>query len=840
MNPTQLEQISQACADWFWKFGRQRKAPYEVQTGNWLDAIFCLRDRARAMVRAGQNPKPCMAIWGPSQTGKSTLLSRYLDAKDDPRGDRSALKWSDTEPVRFVVGSDKGEDVLVLNPFNQGSDASGCVSRFTLCETVPDPEHPVEILLASNAQIMHALAVGYESECEAKNARGERITWDGESLQALLEKFRPAGPALPEAFEQLHALAQTIDLLILSQHQDLGRYAKLHNQWEKVLRPQLLSAPGLLSSVKAVRDFACEFFWDSWASLSQLYDRLAAKREETERLWGGATVRCSYKIAMLLLDIDAFKQYPARPAVKQWVDAIGHEPGAGAVALGVGKGQRLFNSREDFGYFQGLVWELRIPLRRDILAQRAPVLCEFLAKADLLDFPGVANAYGSAERRTAEQVADLGIGLTEILKRGKTASIVVSRARSLDIDGFSLLMRVSRFPAQPKQLNTGIRSWLQAYGQPWPPQNKVMPLNLVLTFGAKLVNDVSQSGIRNGLDASFGQLQQLGSLTDPKAVTTFATTYPQFHEGQIHGDSTQAVADIMGDAAFKARFGENAASFTEMTRDGGTDYFFQHLKSQAEASIRPALVARRQAEAEAHLLQLIQAHIPSDSAPLEERRRTLDAWRDRILELLKEPSNDPRDADTAAKLSRSLRRLLNIDPDEMDDIPQKAIQTRVPIRVYIEKQFRDWKARQAGLATLAEAGLADSTHAGKVLAYLLEATNVGAVEEYFRADLGHITARSDARNSRRFLAIKMSREIMHGSNGAEPGHPATSSVRELLEQMAQDEESQAAAPEASPHHRAVIAPLLSRLEQIKKTGAGNRPPQPGDAEISALLQTAHA
>ena len=106
MNPTQLEQISQACADWFWKFGRQRKAPYEVQTGNWLDAIFCLRDRARAMVRAGQNPKPCMAIWGPSQTGKSTLLSRYLDAKDDPRGDRSALKWSDTEPVRFVVGSD--------------------------------------------------------------------------------------------------------------------------------------------------------------------------------------------------------------------------------------------------------------------------------------------------------------------------------------------------------------------------------------------------------------------------------------------------------------------------------------------------------------------------------------------------------------------------------------------------------------------------------------------------------------------------------------------------------------------------------------------------------------
>lgn len=812
--------------------------------GTWLDAVFCLRDRARAMEHAGQNPKPCMAIWGPSQTGKSTLLSRYLDAPDDPRGDHSALKWSDAEPVRFVVGSDKSEDVLVLNPFNQGSDASGCVSRFTLCETVPDPEHPVEILLASDAQVMHALAVGYESECQEKNAKGEATVWEGESLRTLLDKFRSTGPALPEAFEKLHALAQTVDLLILSQQGDRGRYAALNSQWEKVLRPQLLSAPGLLSSVKAVRDFACEFFWDSWASLNQLYDRLAAKREEVARLWGAATLRCSYKIAMLLLDIDAFKQYSARPSVKQWVDAIGHETSAGAVALGVGKGQRLFNSCEDFGYFQGLVWELRIPLRRDVLTQRAPVLCDFLAKADLLDFPGVANAYGSAEKRTVEQVADLSIGLTEILKRGKTASIVVSRARSLDIDGFSLLMRVSRFPAQPKQLNTGIRSWLQAYGQPWPPQNKVMPLNLVLTFGAKLVNDVSQSGIRNGLDASFGQLQQLGSLTDPKAVTTFATTYPQFHEGKIHGDSTQAVADavadITDDAAFKARFGENAASFTEMTRNGGTDYLFQHLKSQAEASRRPALVAQRQADSEAQLLQLIQAHIPSDSAPLEERRRTLDAWRDAMLVLLSTPSNDPRDADTTAKLSRHLRRLLNIDPEDLDDIPQKAIQTRVPVRAYIEKQFRDWKARQASLGDFSDAGLTDQTHAQKVLSYLLEATNVGAVEEYFRADLGHITARSDARNSRRFLAVKMSRELMHGSNGTDIEHPATSAVRDVLEQMANDEESQAAAPEASPHHRAVIAPLLDRLEQIKKTGAGNRPPQPGDAEISALLQTANS
>ena len=836
MQPKDLEKLAQSCVDWFWKFGRQRNGTYEVPVGTWLDAICRIRDRARMMDRAGQSPKPCMAIWGPSQTGKSTLLSGYLDAPDDPLGEHSALKWHDAEPVRFVIGSDKSDRVLVLNPFNQGSDASGCVSRFVLCDSVPNPAHPVEVLLASEAQIVHALAVGYESECEEKNARGEIVAWDSESLRALLEKYRSKGPALSEAYEKLHALAQTIDLLILSQHGDRGRYSNLNLQWEKVLRPQLLSAPGLLSSVQAVRDFACEFFWDSWASLNQLYDRLAAKREEIARLWGDSPVRCTYGVAMLLLDIDAYKH-----CAKYGGTEICYNSATGAVLLGKGQGQRLFNSADDFGYFQGLVWELRIPIRREVLAPRAPVLCDLLDKADLLDFPGVANAYGAAEKRTDEQIAgSLLLGLTEILKRGKTASIVVSRARNLDIDGFSLLMRVSKFPAQPKQLNTGIRSWLQAFGQSWPPQNKTMPLNLVLTFGAKLVNDVNQSGIRNGLDASFGQLKDLGTLTDPKAVTTFATTYPQFHEGQIHGDSTQAVAAIMADSAFKNRFGDNGASFEEMTRNGGTDYFFKHLTAQAQASKRAALVALEFAAAEAQLLELIQEHIPSDSAPLEERRRTLDAWRESILALLQTPATDPRDPDTAAKLSRYLRRFLNIDPDDLEDIPQKAIQTRVPIRAYIEKQFRDWKVRQSSQGPFSEAGLTDATHAQKVLSYLLEATNIAAVEEYFRADLGHITARSEARNTRRFLAVKMTREVLHVLNGEDPGHPPLSELRDLLESMARDEESQSTSPEASPHYRAVIYPLLNRLEQIKKTGVGNRPPQPGDAEISALLQTAQS
>lgn len=78
----------------------------------------------------------------------------YIDKPDDDTGIESALTWDINGPARFVVGRDKSEKVTVLNPFNFGSDASGCVSRFTSAEQVPDPTHPVQIVLASDMQIM--------------------------------------------------------------------------------------------------------------------------------------------------------------------------------------------------------------------------------------------------------------------------------------------------------------------------------------------------------------------------------------------------------------------------------------------------------------------------------------------------------------------------------------------------------------------------------------------------------------------------------------------------------------------------------------------------------------
>lgn len=842
MTAQQLRLLADDCLKWYWDHGYKREDQYEVSRGSCLDPLYAVRDRAAAIERSGVNPRPCMALWGPSQTGKSTLLSGYLDVDGDELGLQSALTWSQAEPVRFGGELKSDGSNIVVNPYNGGADGSGCISRFVMTDAVQDPAFPVEITLATDTQILHALAAGYESECQPRNKQGEEVSWGMDSFRALMENVKATGLADREGFESLHRLANVLELLIMA---GIRRYANLTEQW-RTLRPMLLNHPHLANK-KALRDFTHELLWDSWPSLSTLCDRLQAKRVQLAGLWGvGSTLRCSWRLAALLLDIDAYKHYAKseRAAFKAFVDSVGFRVATdGAISLGAGLDRPLVQSGEDFGLFQGLVWELRLPLRRDVLTQRAPVVAAFLDKADLMDFPGVSNEHEGAKKITNDMLAvDLVRGLTEVLKRGKTASIAVSRAAELDIDGFSILARAGKHPGQPKQLVSGIQSWMRAYGQKWPPQGRVMPLNLVITFCAKLVNDVCSSGIRNGLDSYFSLFAKLADLADPRVVNMFTTTYPWLMEGSIHPSFPAAkvqekVAEIFTDRAFIERFGDNRVSFEQMVANGGTDYLFQCLTTQVATSRRPALLAQRLQEAHQRLIELVSPHLPSKDAAQDERNRALDAWMRGIGERLGEKPKEEHDYDRAANLSRLLRRFLNIDPEELEVLPTNAISRRTNLRSFVDKQFRTWRASRAAVTHVAELGFKDASHAQRVLAALVEAANVEEVVRFFRDNMGTLSGRRDAQDCRRFLAVKMSRELLSNPVDATP-HATDNEITqrlELLRLFANAEDEQKFESESSPHYVSIIKPLLARLETIKGLQAGNRVPQAGDAELDALI-----
>src|SRR5687767_10050324 len=130
-----VTEVASALIDWFWAIGCRRQGRYALGTGTWLDRLYALRGSAKQIVVAQNAGNRCIALWGPSQAGKSTLLSAYLDAKPS-NGFESALQWDADEPVVFVGRPNTPANCIQLNPFNQGTDASGCASRFVLRSTV--------------------------------------------------------------------------------------------------------------------------------------------------------------------------------------------------------------------------------------------------------------------------------------------------------------------------------------------------------------------------------------------------------------------------------------------------------------------------------------------------------------------------------------------------------------------------------------------------------------------------------------------------------------------------------------------------------------------------------
>ncbi|HPY90901.1 MAG TPA: hypothetical protein PLT23_09255, partial [Lentisphaeria bacterium] len=235
--------ISSRLLDWYWTYASQRTPGYQLSPSGWLDQLYDLNRQARKTIRP--DSRPCIGIWGPSQSGKSTLLAQYIDADADPEGRGSALDWPSGTPGRFRAGCEHG---IGLNPYNQGSDASGCVTRYQLCQEVKHPQFPVQIHFSTLTELLHSLAAGYLSECRLENADGETVFWTRDSLLASLAKegldvtgdSQPV-PASRDGFEAMLALCDVIGLLISAGEQ---RYKNLNANGSRreILRPLLLNA----------------------------------------------------------------------------------------------------------------------------------------------------------------------------------------------------------------------------------------------------------------------------------------------------------------------------------------------------------------------------------------------------------------------------------------------------------------------------------------------------------------------------------------------------------------------------------------------------------------------
>ena len=840
-----------AVLDWYWQKGVERRGEFDL-SGAWLDELYQIRDAAAAIEVAFASGRPCLALWGPSQSGKSTLLSRYLDAPSQP-GFASALQWEPNEPVAFVGRPDK-PGCVNLNPYNQQHDASGCVTRFTLCRQIPDTRHPVELKLATEEQILHALAAGYVMECDTRTANGRELFHEAAGIdQRLFElkgRFRGRPVANRSVRERLQILLNVLDDLIAA---DWPRYRNLVSDW-KNLRPRLASDPLLRADAAALAEFAVWLFWDGQPPLTDLWQKLLAQRNKILGLAAGRPIFSSCRVAALFLDIDAYRKVEEGGGVG--APAVGWAAGERALCLGGASPNQLFEHTQEFGLWQGLVWELILPVNAALVPKDSAAAC-LLHGADLLDFPGVALSYPGGARKKPDQLPSSEL-LTHVLKRGKTASIVVTRSRQLGIDAFSILNRIQSPPAQPTQLLTGIQAWVRALGQPWPPPPGTVALNLVLTFAARLVNSVVDSIHLQRPSADFSPvfefLKKLGDLANPNWVQFFTTTYPRFDEGCIRGNAAEidAAERLIADSKdFRRHLGDCIGSVTAMiggggeNGDGGTDYFLAALAAQARQSRVPGLLAQRARELRQQFAALLEAGAPA--AGESRREQDLADWSralERAIDLYRQQH---READAAAQVSRNLRRLLNIEPELLEPIPLAS--QNPDWRAYVESQLLRWRELRKGRdGDWAHLGLKDAAATSRHLGYLADHVLVrGNLPRWLRENLGHLNDHIEAAQARRFLAVRMAEMICFGVEGrpthrgfaaspSDAANVAADAIQPRLRGYAAREQQDPEAREdrQSPHYLAFLKPFLQNLEALKATPATARKPQPGDAELANL------
>lgn len=736
--------------EWYWRHGRQRPDDYAIPTGGWLRKLYEVHQQAIAIGEARAQCRPAMAIWGPSQTGKSTLVAADIDAqaryerREGIDGTGSALHWPGGSPMFFMAPEASPPPYLnryVFNPFNQGWDGSSALTRFVHGSTDPresgahlvrDPQHPVGLHLVELRDLLQVVARGYDSECLGPGKTGDATLWTPAEFESRLARFKrrtgaSAGAAISRAaYEALYELCEVINDLVVA---DLPRYKKLleggEENWRS-LTASLLGDPALLGHFKTVDDLAAEILWDNCEVLTRHHRRMREELAQLTSAWGSRPVRASLEAAAMLLNMEAcrifFDPRPADPSTQEGIvyDSIarlGWREDQGAILVGCGPEyvHSLSGSPERFACVQALVWELVVPLNPGHLP--AGPFKEYLRDADLLDFAGVGNepksdvsridlATGFAEATAKGRRFEPVLFYKQIVKRGKTACIVSTYAKRLTIDGFNIFQNIDKYPpVNAPQLINGINTWWKYFVPEFfrtRQGRSPLPLNLGLMWWApRLAESV---GTPERIFKSIVPIySELGPIADPAISLTFAFNYRQFPRGRFTSEfevGDRLYQGITSSPEFQKQFAHpvSAESFAEMARDkatGGTAFFFATIRKQLEtARANPATNRLAILEAQFNLLDreiadLVRApRLFPPARVVDVRRQHLERLRTGIAEAVKgKPERQMRE------INHALRELLDVNFSMLLSPPADPSEIDRP---FIGRQFRQWIDGQVG------------------------------------------------------------------------------------------------------------------------------------------------
>jgi len=601
-----------------------------------------LTAQARRLHQAVQRPM-CAGVFGPSQSGKSYLIS--------------ALARKGNAPLLADFAGQEIDFIRDINP-EGGRESTGLVTRFTL-QTTPGatPAAPVQMRLLTQTDLVKMIGNTYYSDCD--HSDDELLTQS--QVNELLARLTPLAQATavdPLTTEDVFDLQAYFERYFKGQER--VRLLR-HGYWEQAAQ----LAPRLRIAERAK---LFSIIWGEVDAFSQLYMRLYNGLQGLNFATDAqAGLEALIPREQSIIDVQTLK-------------GLGTGGGGTLTLIGT-NGARVTLPRSEV---TALIAELRI-----VISEQP---WDFFQHTDLLDFPGA---------RSREQIKDLPNflqgqdALQGLFLRGKVAYLFERYCAEQELT--SMLLCIGPSNQEVKTLPEMVYDWIASTHGATPELRSQQPtaLFLVLTkfdmeFEEKAGEKSPEGRWTTRLDSSlinfFGKQHEWPRQWDTQGV--FRNSYwlrnPNFKAKHIFDyEDNREIGVRPGEKKriemFRAAFLRDQhanghfrnpveaweAGFT--LNDGGITYLAQNLRPLCNPELKRRQLTGQTAQLRAQMTERIDHYHVSDNPELELEKR---------LETARLVAASLIDCAGEQRFGELLRAL-QTDSDDLEGIYYR-IETRVP------------------------------------------------------------------------------------------------------------------------------------------------------------------
>jgi hypothetical protein len=602
-----------------------------------------LAAQARRLDQAAQRPM-CVGVFGPSQSGKSYLIS--------------ALARKGAAPLLADFAGQEIDFIRDINP-EGGRESTGLVTRFTLQPAAgATPAAPVQMRLLTQIDLVKILGNTYYADCD--HSDDELLSQA--QLTQLLDELAPA------------AQAQPVDPLTAEDVYDLQAYFERYFKGQervRLLRHGYWEQAAQLAPRLRIQDRARLFgvIWGGVEAFGQLYVRLYTGLQGLNFAGDAyAGLEALLPREQSIIDVQTLK-------------GLG-TGGGGTLVLTGSNGARVTLPRNEV---TALIAELRI-----VISEQP---WDFFQHTDLLDFPGA---------RSREQIKDLpafleiGDALQSLFLRGKVAYLFERYCAEQELT--SMLLCIGPSNQEVKTLPEMVYEWIVSTHGATPEQRSQQPtaLFLVLTkfdmeFEEKAGERSPESRWITRMESSllnfFGKQHDWPRQWDAQGAfrNSFWLRNPHFKAKNIfdYDENGREIGVRPGerkrielfreaflkDAAASAHFQEPARAWEAgfALNDGGVGYLAERLRPLCNPELKRRQLDGQVARLREQMLERMGHYFVSDNPEreLEKRRTAAQQVAGRLIDCAGE------------QRFGELLRALQADSDELEGIYYR-IETRLP------------------------------------------------------------------------------------------------------------------------------------------------------------------